>query len=630
MRGRLFSLRLGPCLRKSWELTRLTLPLGKAFAAACVLDSTYTVASEPPTPPPTASLPTEAAPPSEPPPVHEIPLKVPAPTLTPNTPRPSWAKVAEIPAKPDTSGGFEDLIMVLSDLYANGNPKPRLSTVTRLLGDRKPDVFEKIDGSQFRTYLQLAESAGIVAVEQHQDGDGWITLCHQRDTGSNSPLQSNGSPQSNGPSHAQPAPSQHAGLRFRDLIQVLNGLRLAEVPEPRFSIVGPRLLQKNPTIYKDAGVTKFKEYVEAAVEAGVITVRGVNGGDGWLKLRPAHNEPPVHPSASAGSSNAPPTHMAGTASPFVPLVKFLESKRSAGFQPVPFSDIFSHFIATIGYPDLVSLYTGVPGVTTFSQYIDAAITSGLASLVSGTTASRDALISLRDAKPSPRVGVRHPLPAKPTTPQYSLFEPLISSLTKLWREGKREPPLSEIHPLVVAQDTMAYIRVGAMTITDYVIKAAAADLVVYDPLPTPGVSLMATTTRLREPPQSSGDPSPPVQLNPSTSLLPSSPHPHEDAVSLRTIKVTPRSFQDLVAVLTKLRTSIGESEPRFSTVVPLLLARRPDAYESVGVSKFTDYVALAMKNGVIGIRWNGRQRRDGWVSLSDPVPGGLKSTSAAS
>jgi len=564
-----------------------------------------------------ASLPAEAVPPPELPPAHDSPFNILAPAFTPRTSRLSWAEISKSPAKADTKRDFKDLIAILGELSANGNPRPRFSTVSPLLRDRKPDTFETVGVTQFKAYLQLAESAGIVVVEQHQDGDGWITLRPQWNTSPNS--------------SSQHAPSQQAESRFGDLVKILNDLRLAEDPEPRFSTVGPRLIRRNPSIYENAGVTKFKEYVEAAVEAGVITVRGVKNGDGWLKLCPAYRNPPVHSSTSVNTASTPPMRVVSTPSPFAPLIDCLKSKQLTSAQPIPFSDILAHLISTLGYPDLLSLYNSVPGVSTFSQYLDAAITSGLVSLVSGTTTSRDALVSLRDAKATLSVGPQLPVPINPITSQHSPFEPLTNNLTKLWNEGKQEPTLSEIHPLILAQDIMAYGRVGAMTIKDYVMKAAAANLVIYDPLVMPGVSFMASTVRLREPPsQLSGSPPSLAQPNVSTTPLPPLPPPEEVAASPPSVNVTPNSFRDLIAVLTKLRASTGEPESRFSSVVPLLLKRKPNAYAAVGVAKFKDYIILAMENGVVRIR--GMKQGDGWVSLSDPRSGGggLKSASAVS
>lgn len=575
----------------------------------------YAAASESSIPLPTAplppvSLPAEAVQLSYLPPAHEVPLNTLAPTFTPRTPRPSWA---EITARTDAKHDFKDLIAVLGELSASSNQRPRFSAVSPLLKGRKPDIFEMVGVTQFKTYLQLAESAGIVSVEQGQDGDGWVTLRHQRNIGLD-----------RSPQHALP---QQTESRFRDLIKILNDLRLAEDPEPRFSTVCPRLLKKNPSVYEDAGVTKFKEYVEAAAEAGVVTVRGVRNGDGWLKLCLAYRNPPVHSSTSASTVSTPPTRAVSTPFPFTPLVDFLKSKQLTSAQPIPFSDILAHLISTLGYPDLLSLYNSVPGVTTFGQYLDAAIASGVVSLVSGTTLSRDALVSLRDVKFG--VGPRLPVPVNPASPRRGPFEPLISNLTRLWHEGKQEPMLSEIHPLILAQDIMAYGRVGATTIKDYVIKAAIANLVVYDPLVMPGGTFMASTVRLCEPPsQSPEDPPPPAHSDVSATLLPSFPPSQEIAASQPPANLTPNSFRDIVAVLKKLRASTGEMESRFSSVVPLLLKRKPHIYTSVGVTKFKDYVILAMENGVVRVR--GMKQGDGWVSLCDPRPGGPKSDSTVS
>ena len=511
--------------------TRLALPLGKSFIAACLLDLTYAVASEPHASLPPASLPVEAVPPSELPPAHGTPSDVRALPFTPIIPRLSWAEVAKSPAKTGTKHDFKELIVVLGSLSASGNPKHRFSTVSTLLGKGKLDMFESAGVTQFTAYLQLAEKAGIVTIEQRQGWDGWITFYPQRNTSSNNPPQL--------------TPSQHAEARFRDLIKMLNGFRDRE---PRFSTVGPRLLRSNPSIYKKAGVKKFEEYVEAAVEAGIVTVRGVENDDGRVKLRPAYRDPPVHSSTPTSTISSPPTRTISTASPFGPLVDFLKSKQLESVQAIPFSDILAHFVAALGYPDLISLYTSVPGVTTFGQYINAAIVSGLVSLVSGTATSGGALISLRDTND--------------------------------------------------------------------------------DPLVTPGSSFMPPTLRSHEPP-SQGISSLPAQPSAPTTRLPSLSLPQEITVSQPAANITSDSFGDLVAVLTQLQEETGELEFRFSSITPLLLKKRPKPYASVGVSKFLDYINLAMEKGVVRIR-PGTQRSDGWVSLGGPKPGRSKLASIVS
>ena len=490
VQGHPFPLHPRPQPRESHAATRFSSPFGKSLAVTRDLNLTRTVVSEPSEPPPIVAPPTKVASPPELSPNNEITLDALATTYVPGTPRLSRGEGTRFPPETDAGHDFKDLIAVLSELSVNGDSPPRFSTVLSLLKDRKPDAIETADTVRFKAYLQLAESAGIVTVKQRQDGYWWVTLRSQRNTNSDSPPQQ--------------TPPPHAGSRFRDLIQILNDLRLAGDSEPQFFAVGPRLLRNNPSIYEDAGVTRFEEYIKMAVEAGVVTVHGVKNGDGSLKLSPAYCSPPVCSSLPAKATDTPPTRATSTPSPFIPLVDFLKSRQLTSGQPTSFSEIFSHLVSTLGYPNLVSLCSSVPNVTTFGQYIDTAITSGLILLVQGTTASRDALLSL---------------------------------------------------------------------------------------------------------------PSPPVQ--PSVSASPPSLPPHQKlTISWPSVSVnmTPDSFRDLTAVLTELRASTAGSVFRFSTVIPLLLERKPDAYASVGVVRFMDYVTLAVENGVVTA--GEMDRGDGWVSLS--------------
>ena len=493
MKGHPLSLhpRLRP--RGAWVATGLNLPTGKNFAAVCAPDSMCTVVSGPSVLPQTMAPPTEMVSPPELSPIHKIPLNIPTPTFVPGTPRLTRDEVARLPSETDTEHDFEDLIAVLSELSASGG-SPRFSNVLSLMKDRKPEAIETADAVQFTAYLRLAESAGIVIVEKRKDGYWWVTLRNQRSANPDIPPQQ--------------TPLPHARSRFRDLINTLNDLRLTGDSEPQFFVVGPRLLRMNPSVYKDAGVRGFEDYIRAAVKAGVVTVHGVKNGDGSLKLCSAHCNPPLRSSTHTRAASTPPTPAASTASPFTLLVDFLKSRQLTSGRPISFSEVLTHLVST--HPDLVSLCTSVPGVTTVDQYINAAVASGVVSLVGGTTASRDALVSLR-------VG----LPQNPS--------PLA------------QPSGSTMHP-------------------------------------------------------------------------PTVPSRQETTVSPLSVNVTPNSFRDLAAVLIELRRSVA----RFSDVIPLLLKRKPDAYESVGVARFMDYVTLAMENGVVTAR--GMGQGDGWVSLSISNP----------
>ena len=115
-------------------------------------------------------------------------------------------------------------------------------------------------------------------------------------------------------------------------------------------------------------------------------------------------------------------------------------------------------------------------------------------------------------------------------------------------------------------------------------------------------------------------PSPPAQPTTSATRLPSPPTPQEIMDSPPAVNVALSPFRDLVAVLAELQATTGESEFRFSSTIPLLRKKSPNAYASVGVTNFRDYVTLATEDGVVRIR--GVTQGDGWVSLDDPKPQG--------
>lgn len=593
--------------RGSRALTTSSIPFGKNFAAICALDSTYAVASEP-------SLSTDAGP------LQELstkpPLNILAPAFTPRAPQ-----VPESPTGVNTKRGFEDLIIVLCELSANGDPRPRFSTVFPLLMAKKPDALETAGVTRFDVYLQLAESAGIVTftVDQHRDGDGWVALRHQFGTSSGGP--------------SQQALSQHTVSRFSDLINILNGLRFAGVSELRFSTVSPRLLRKNPSIYESAGVTNFEEYVEAAVEAGVITVRGAESGDGWLKLSQAYYGPRVQPSTSTNVASPPLTRAASTDSPFAPLVDFLKSKQSTSAEPIPFCDVFAHFVWTLGHPDLVSLYTSVPGVTTFGQYIDAAINNGLVSLVGGTTASRDALLSIRDVTPALGAGVQFPEILSPMTQPGSFATPLTSppppqqvaalppsvevtpnsfqDLVAVLKElrastGESESRITKVVAALLKRKPDAYASVGALGFSGYAMLAMEHGVVrtrllkhgdgwvsLCDPGPA---GLESASTSAGTPLVSTASPQPTERSEDGTAAG------KRPARRIKGGGVEPQ-FVDLVETLRRMWKVNGDKQPLFTVVAPQIVrgTRKERTLGACGVRSFGAYVELAKAAGIVEI-----------------------------
>ena len=596
--------------RRSRAATKLRLPFGKIFAVTRVLDSMHTSTSELSAGPSTVVPPTEVVLPQGLSPPHKVSLNIPPAAFVLGTPHLSQSGVMTLPPETDPERDFEDLIIVLSEISSNGGAPPRFSTVFSLLKDRKPNAIETAGAAQFKTYLQLAESAGIVTIEQHQDGYWWVTLRHQRNT--------------NPDDRQQHFPPSHAGSRFCDLIQILNDLRITGDSEPQFFVVGPRLLRINPSIYEVAGVRRFEDYIQEAATAGVVTVHRAQNGDGSLKLCPAYCSPPVCALSPTRVASTSPTQEASTSSPFTPLVDFLRSRQLASGQPTSFTEIFSHLISALGYPKLVSLYSSVPGVTTFGQFIEAAIASKLVLLVKGTTASRDALVSLPSPPAQPSVSTipqPSPLPPKsslpppqpsPSPPQpppppaqetiasppstnvtQNSFRDLTEVLTELQAStGKSVFKFPSVTPLLLKRSPDAYASVGVAGFAAYITLAMEKGVVTAG-----GMDQVDGWVSLIDLKPGGSVPLQPTKAS-EDGTIPAPPPP----VGSRGGGVDPK-FVDLVEVMGELWQE-GDKKPLLSHVgseLMLIPGSRARTLGACGAINFKAYALLAKEAKIIEI-----------------------------
>ena len=233
-------------------------------------------------------------PPLQLPPTHENPSNAPPPTLTPNTPRLPWAEVAKSLLEADAKRGFEDLIAILSELSAYGDTAPRSSTILSLWGDREPDAFEAVSVMQFKAYLQLAESAGIVTLEQGQGKDRWVILRSQWETDSDvdqgdgwDSLSIQSSKSSwGGTVAAAPPPVRLKGggvdAEFVDLVEMMGVMWRKGEKKPALHRVGTKLSQDAERwawMLNACGVRKFKAYAELAKNAGIVEICGQPGDE---------------------------------------------------------------------------------------------------------------------------------------------------------------------------------------------------------------------------------------------------------------------------------------------------------------------------------------------------------------
>lgn len=525
-----------------------------------------------------------------------------APRLFSDTP------VSQATAQPE----FKDLVIVLNEMRANGISKPRFSIVAPVLLDRKPDVYQAAGVAQLKTYLQLAQNMGMVSLEQDKDGDGWMCLCHPWCDSSSSP-----EPLPSTPPHAQKAtlawkPSTNS--IFHDLVLVLNELRLTGDPEPRFSTVAPRLLKRKAHVYELAGTTKFKEYIEAAVKAEIVATRGVRNGDGWVTLCEKWCSEPEKVETPRRAEELQPVETlsslpVSSSSAFQSLVTVLEDLRAKRQEQPRISTIFSHLVWS-GKPKIYEL----AGVATFKEYMNAAIAAGIIIVDGGDASNADASVLLCNSTP---VLLEKPIPMVPSA---SAFDCLTSALDELRGSGMTELHFSEVAPVVLAKDPQAFTKVGVTTIGAYIRLARQAGLVpvrVTDGNEDGWVNLRSERSLVKPP----STPAPVPSLS-NADLSPSRTPPPSVVTKI------PSTFRDLVVVLQQLQSTTGETEARYANVVPLLLRKKPTAYQSVGVTKFKEYIALAVEAGIVTVR--GVKNGDGWISLCPDRPGNVRNATRQS
>lgn len=79
--------------------------------------------------------------------------------------------------------------------------------------------------------------------------------------------------------------SANTDARFTILVEVLRNLQKEGAACPDWSIVGSKLIKRDPGIYKKAGCSRLKTYLELAQNNGIIDMGSVGKDDAWVRLR---------------------------------------------------------------------------------------------------------------------------------------------------------------------------------------------------------------------------------------------------------------------------------------------------------------------------------------------------------
>ncbi|KAJ2929215.1 hypothetical protein H1R20_g7893, partial [Candolleomyces eurysporus] len=148
------------------------------------------------------------------------------------------------------------------------------------------------------------------------------------------------------------------------LIRVLRELRDEGMERPLRSYIGLKLMEKDPQVYKKAGVTRFSQYITMAESLGIIRMGGTGGvgGTEWIKLA-LPEIPSKLPEVPPKLPEIPPE--------FRPLAQVLREAQDEGMER-PLRSYIGEKLAK-RFPGLYK----TAGVTRFSQYISIAESSGM-------------------------------------------------------------------------------------------------------------------------------------------------------------------------------------------------------------------------------------------------------------
>ncbi|KAI6028328.1 NYN domain-containing protein [Pisolithus orientalis] len=147
------------------------------------------------------------------------------------------------------------------------------------------NAYKRVGATRFKHYITLAQRVGLVVLGGAEN-DAWIALhpewfseAERTEYQSNTAMEGN----SCGVDGNQTSTSREIGAGcFQPLVDILVQFHQSGVRPVLRSRIGQML---EPTVYQEAGVPGFAEYVARAAEVGIVMCGGV-GGYAWIRLHP--------------------------------------------------------------------------------------------------------------------------------------------------------------------------------------------------------------------------------------------------------------------------------------------------------------------------------------------------------
>ncbi|KZP20059.1 hypothetical protein FIBSPDRAFT_1045125 [Athelia psychrophila] len=382
------------------------------------------------------------------------------------------------------------------------------------------------------------------------------------------------------------------------------------------SILADGLMERDPTACKRAGVSSFKDYIDRAVDAGIVTVGTMEYPDRpaapWISLSLAWRIPQNSDTTTTSSEDGsrPPSSLGANTH----LLVAAPVSPEANVRPVPphptaifqaLVDELRHQGGNLRLRTVVAegLLKRDPiaykraGVLGFKGYIDMAVDAGIVTV--GTTEYPDRLpdpwISLGLAWRLPQESAvaaqsstfnsRPPSSLKATiaAPQsQSLFQSLIDEM----RQHSSHPERSQVVTGLLKRDPSVYTRAGVTSFKQFTAKAVAAGVVTLGNSKTEAGKPM-TTIYLTPAWKHSA----PVQPKPSPLPNRIMPLPNTAAAP------NPSSFRNLVEELRRWPIP----RPNRIVVAAAMGNRHPLTCATAGCANFEEYFARAMEAGIVNL-----------------------------
>ena len=84
-------------------------------------------------------------------------------------------------------------------------------------------------------------------------------------------------------------PVLNSGAQLQTFTSLVSILRSAELNRMQRTELGSALIKRDPSVYKRASVSRFKDYISKAEEAGIVRLGPPErGGNVWIILVPSH------------------------------------------------------------------------------------------------------------------------------------------------------------------------------------------------------------------------------------------------------------------------------------------------------------------------------------------------------